>query len=433
MARFELGSMPLNTLSSRREFIHRALSAGGAAAIAPLAREISGNMAAAVQGKKMVTWRTHDVAKIPHGYQVAVADVNANGRLDILALSSEENIVEWYENPSWKARPVTTRTKSNISLAPLVWKGYAGHGLALAADFHLDQSAQGGTLWWAEPAKPPEPEWPLRRIAIIPTSHRLRWADFDGDSHPELLDIPLLGAGAKAPEYSVGAPLTWFRIPDTVWNGGVGRKTDDKDSPWIPHLIDDSLTVVHGVLVYDWDGDGRDEFLTASFEGVHLFRSSGHGEDLRWTKTHLGSGDQESKPKRGSSEIGVGSVGGRRFLATIEPWHGDQVAVYHPGERGALWNRQIIDPSFREGHALFCADLDGDGNDEIVAGYRGPGTSLYVYYARDTSGNNWERQTLDTDMAASGVAIVDINGDGRPDIVTVGASTGNVKWYENFG
>ena len=40
---------------------------------------------------------------------------------------------------------------------------------------------------------------------------------------------------------------------------------------WTAHLIDDSLTVVHGVHVIDWDDDGRDEILTASFEGVHLF------------------------------------------------------------------------------------------------------------------------------------------------------------------
>jgi hypothetical protein len=287
-------------------------------------------------------------------------------------------------------------------------------------------------LWWAEPARPFESEWSLYPIGAIPTSHRLRWADLNGDGLPELLDIPILGAGASAPEFNCGAPLTWFRIPDTVWKGAT-HGDRDKDTPWISHLIDDSLTVVHGVLVYDWDGDGRDEFLTASFEGVHLIRSSGRGENLRWTKTHLAAGDQESKLSRGSSEIGVGKVAGRRFLATIEPWHGEQVAVYLPGEPGGLWNRRIIDSSYRDGHALACADLDGDGNDEIVAGFRGPGTSLFVYYARDPTGCTWERQTLDTDMAASGVAIADMNGDRRPDIIAIGASTGNVKWYENIG
>ena len=56
-----------------------------------------------------------------------------------------------------------------------------------------------------------------------------------------------------------------------------------------------------------------------------------------------------------------------------------------------------------------------------------------MYYAVDASGLKWERQTLDAQMAASGGVVADINGDGHPDVVAIGASTGNVKWYENLG
>jgi Aldos-2-ulose dehydratase, beta-propeller domain/FG-GAP-like repeat len=432
LQRFEGSLFKKNTRPSRREFLRQ--SSGVGLALAGLASRMSmgGQTVEQPSGSaRSLRWRIHDVAKIPDGYQVAAADVTGNGRPDILALSSERSIVEWHENPTWKARPVTSKTQKNISLAPLVWKGYGGHGLALAADFYLDESTRGGSLWWAEPGDSPGSEWKLQPIGVIPTSHRLRWADLDGDGRSELLDVPLLGAGAKAPEYTVGAPITWFRIPEAVWRGRTAQASDN-DLRWTSRRIDDSLTVVHGVCVFDWDGDGRDEFLTASFEGVHLFRSSGRGEHLRWTKLRLASGDQASRPRRGSSEIGVGKVGGRRFLATIEPWHGEQVVIYFESEQGGLWKRRVIDSSFHSGHALACADFDGDGNDEIVAGYRGPGTSLNFYHAQGDSGEKWERQTLDEEMAASGVVVADVNGDGRPDIVAVGASTGNVKWYENL-
>ena len=379
---------------------------------------------------RMIQWQTHEVAKIPEGYQVAVADVNGDGRLDILALSSGKSIVEWYENPTWKPHPITTATERNISLAPLFHPGFPARGLALASDFALDDSTHGGSLWWAEPDGGWDREWRLRPLGKIPTSHRLRWANLDGRGLLRLVDAPLLGFGAAAPDYKVPAPLTWFEMPE-IYRRGHASAAEAPPLEWASHRIDNSLTVVHGLNVLDWDGDGRDEILTASFEGVHLFHSAGYGAELTWTRTHLGAGDQQSGPKRGSSEIGVGQVAGRRFMATVEAWHGDQVVVYSEASPGDLWPRHVIDPNFHEGHALACADLDGDGNDEIIAGFRGPGTSLYVYYAADNSGLHWERQLLDAEMAASGLTIADVNGDGRKDIVAIGSSTGNVKWYEN--
>ena len=427
-----------NGLTSRRTFLRDALGLGatltarpiGAAAARPFGAAALGG---ATEGKRrMINWRAEEVAKVPGGYQVAVADVYGDGRLDILGLSGDASIVEWYENPTWKARPITTTTHKNISLAPLFRPGYKARGMALATEFALDNSTYGGNLWWATPAASWDAEWRLDAIGKIPTSHRLRWANLDGSGRLALVDAPILGRGAVAPDYKVPAPLTWFEMPERVLGSRAPAK-DAEAAEWQAHLIDQSLTVVHGINILDWNGDGRDEILTASFEGVHLFHSAGRGAELTWTRTQLAAGDQQSTPKRGSSEIGVGKVGGKRFLATIEPWHGDQVVVYTEAGSGEPWNRHVIDPDFHEGHALACADLDGDGNDEIVAGYRGPGTSLYAYYAADASGRNWERQLLDSEMAASCVVIADVNGDGRLDVVAIGGSTANVKWYQNIG
>jgi hypothetical protein len=414
--------------ATRRTFLQQSLALGLAIKAPPPVCATRRN--ASADKRQRVQWQVHEVAKIPSGYQVAVADVNGDGRLDILGLSSGRNIVEWYENPSWKPRPVTSSTRQNISLAPMFHSGFPARGLALASDFALDDSTHGGSLWWAQPASDWDREWRLRPLGKIPTSHRLRWANLDGSGLWHLVDAPLLGYGAVSPDYKVTAPLTWFEIPEMLRRGHAASG-EAPPPEWTSHPIDDSLTVMHGLNVLDWDGDGRDEILTASFEGVHLFHPSGFGAHLQWTRTRLGEGDQQSGPKRGASEIGVGKVAGKRFLATIEPWHGDKVVVYSEGKPGELWPRRVIDSTFQDGHALACADLDGDGNDEIVAGFRGPGTSLFVYYAADNSGLNWERQLVDDDMAASGLAIADVNGDGRKDIVAIGASTGNVKWYEN--
>ncbi len=379
---------------------------------------------------KPLRWRAHEVARVPNGYQVAVADVNDDGKPDILALSSVESIVAWFENPLWKAHSITSRTHRNISLAPLLKLGSAARGVALASQFALDDSRNGGVVWWVVPPRVHDEEWSLTLIGRYPTSHRLRWANLDGSGRLALVNAPILGMGAEAPEYNVGAPLTWYEIPEALMRGHASA--DEKEIVWAVHTIDDSLTVVHGIEVMDSDGDGRDEIFTASFEGVHVFKSAGRLPDLKWTKTRLAEGDQISRPRRGTSEVAVGRVHGQRFITTIEPWHGEQVVVYLEGRHGELWKRHVIDNSFHDGHALAVADLDGDGDDEIVAGYRGEGTSLHVYSAIGLTGTEWERQTLDTGMAAACAVIEDIDGDGRPDIVAIGASTGNVKWYENL-
>jgi Aldos-2-ulose dehydratase, beta-propeller domain/FG-GAP-like repeat/FG-GAP repeat len=409
---------------TRRTFLKTALGAGGVLAALSTAR-----VPASAEGN--MKWRAHTVAGIPQGYQVAVADVDGDGRLDILALSSEQNIVDWYRNPSWRARSITTSTQKNISLAPLFRPGYPARGVALASGFNLNRAEEGGEIWWAQPGASPDAEWSVTLIGRIPGSHRLRWADLDGDGRLELVVVPIVGAGSRPPDYAVPAQITWFGMPQTLM--AVHAETTGLESnQWTPHLIDDTLNLVHGVHVMDWNGDGRDEILTASTQGVNLFDAKGRGADLHWTRTLLTRGDPGPGRYHGASEIGVGKVAGRRFLATIEPWHGNQVVVY-PQLKSGFTQRQVIDSSFKSGHALACADLDGDGNDEIVAGYRGPGTSLFIYHAKNKDGTEWERETLDTAMATSCVEIADINGDSRPDIVAIGSSTANVKWYENLG
>jgi hypothetical protein len=83
---------------------------------------------------------------------------------------------------------------------------------------------------------------------------------------------------------------------------------------------------------------------------------------------------------------------------------------------------------------LLTADLNHDGRDEIIAGYRGQGRSVYIYSAGDSKGRRWSRQVLDDGgIGAAGCAVGDLNGDGWPDVACIGTATTNLKWYENLG
>jgi hypothetical protein len=122
---------------------------------------------------------------------------------------------------------------------------------------------------------------------------------------------------------------------------------------------------------------------------------------------------------------------GRRFIATIEPWHGDQVVVYLQVARSKeLWQRLPIDSSFNEGHALEVLDLDGDGNDEIIAGFRGKRHGVAAYHAPHGSGTSWERTIIDEGgIACQGLFRADLHRDGSIGLVAIGGATHNVKYY----
>lgn len=49
----------------------------------------------------------------------------------------------------------------------------------------------------------------------------------------------------------------------------------------------------------------------------------------------------KSRLRCGSSEIKIGHLGKRRFIAAIEPWHGNQAVVYT--ESGSQWKRHVIE------------------------------------------------------------------------------------------
>ena len=103
-------------------------------------------------------------------------------------------------------------------------------------------------------------------------------------------------------------------------------------------------------------------------------------------------------------------------------------AIYGP-TRG---ERHLIDDTLNRGHSLAAVDVDEDGVLEVICGYNGEGTSLHLYRPEDLAHNHWRKETIDNGGLGVGqMHVVDMNGNGRLDIVASGLSTGNVKWYKN--
>ena len=331
------------------------------------------------------------------GYQVVVADLNHDGKPDLIALASGMSELVWYENPGWQRHILATGQSRMINCVVI------GNEIVLASEFSNEARNSIGLVSVLRPGSDPLKPWTATEIDRLPTSHRLRVADLFGDGNPVVVNAALTGARATAPDYRDQTPLVYYRPGE-----------------WKRHVIStENSGIVHGIFITD-----SNCILTASFLGIHQFCATKAGA---FQRTEIAKGDPAPWPKSGSSDVAVGHLGTTRFLAAIEPWHGNQTTVYTM--KDSTWAREVIDDSLLDGHTIQTADFNRDGNDEIVAGFRGQPHSVYLY-TYDGAAKRWTRSDLDKGgMGAAACAIADLNGDGRPDVTCIDSS--HLKWYEN--
>src|SRR5690348_12335630 len=76
-------------------------------------------------------------ADMPGGYQVEVADVNGDGRIDVIGLGN--GTCAWYENPSWAKHIISTpkQTPGIISSATADLDGDGKAEVAIAFEFGM--------------------------------------------------------------------------------------------------------------------------------------------------------------------------------------------------------------------------------------------------------------------------------------------------------
>ncbi len=372
-------------------------------------------------------------------YAVQTADVDGDGDLDVCALS--EDAVLWYENPTWTrhefARGATRR--DNVCFAPRDLDGDGRVDFALGAYWAPSDTRGSGTLQWLTRSGGDgvgaDASWQVVPIAKEPTIHRMGFGDVKGSGNPQLIVVPLQGRGTSGPQWDQGqgVRILVFDVPD-----------DPFTEAWPMEVADDTLHTTHNFQALDLDDDGRDELLIGAWEGLFLLDRDDEG---RWQRTKLGIGSPEATPFAGVSEVKLGRLeDGTRYIATIEPWHGQDVVVYlepasNPLE--TLWTRTVIDTPVRSGHAVWCVDLDGDPDDELVIGHRnpnpdggpgpqGPGIRAYDPVRGPDGSLGFTPHIIDDGgVAVEDLRVDDLDGDGRPELIAGGRATHNLKIYWN--
>ena len=97
------------------------------------------------------------------------------------------------------------------------------------------------------------------------------------------------------------------------------------------------------------------------------------------------------------------------------------------------WTASTVDTGVQNAETTYVADVDGDGDLDIVSASSGDDT--IAWYENDGAANpTWTASDISTSAdGALSVYVADMDGDGDMDIVSAHYSGDTVAWYENDG
>jgi hypothetical protein len=356
--------------------------------------------------------------KIQIGYGLAIADVDGDGKPDILLADKKQYV--WYRNPgtdkatdpaAWSKFVIAENltVQDNVCLAAQDLDGDGKCELAVGAEWNPADTEKSGAVFYLIPPADRTQRWePVKFPSVEPTTHRMKWVKLN-EKDWGLVVVPLHGRGNKNGE---GAPVKVLCY----------HKPADVRGEWPAEVVDESMHMTHNFDVVPSDGHVPGIMLGGK-EGVTTARWN-----KTWEKLGLCPGSGETGEVRGNWS------GRGNFFVTVEPMHGNAL-VLHPFIDPS--KRHVLTDQLTEGHALACADLLGTGSEEVVVGWRGNAkqpkpVGIKLFTRMDDKGEQWRESLVDdNEMACEDLVLADLNGDGKLDVVASGRATKNVKIYLN--
>lgn len=374
---------------------------------------------------------------IRHGQGIEATDVDGDGAIDIVVALSLTDAVHVYLNveSASKWEPISISGAGAIVALDTVTLDIDGDGDRDVAAVGLSQRRDFGTspgeLTWYENPGDARGVWTTHPIhGPTETSTRTGvWGAASitsGDLDGDGIEDLIVGARNANDDRGV------IFGNQVTWyrNQGNGAFAG-------PLTIDGSLTDVNAVLAADVDGDGRLDVLAGADQGqqVALYHNTdGGGGEPRFVKHTLWNEgavhglDVADLDGDGQDELIVGAYS-QTSSVTI-------AVLERPAALSEPWPRTEIAGGFgvvaAESPKVQVGDFDGDGNLDIVASAQGGG-DLRVYRGMG-DGSFQQCDVRGGYVGLNGLAQADFDGDGRLDILTSSFEFGSrdrIAWWRN--
>ena len=197
------------------------------------------------------------------------------------------------------------------------------------------------------------------------------------------------------------------------------------------HDVETNFDGIKETKIIDLDNDGDFDIVggsettpTTESKGIAWWRNNGNNSWERFiidtTFIHVMSVDAASINDDIYPDI----------VATS--WQLNQVAWWkNSGDPTQNWTKYIVKSNFTNAHDAKCADIDKDGNIDIVAASYAMG-SIIVCYNDGNPLSNWQSSALTSSYSgALSVFVIDLDKDNDPDVLGTASDADLISWWEN--